>query len=113
MSTTIESRGRGDRPYSHLLPVLEAEIEWGNPPRDEFRHGRDGWWYVATTGVLHVDRLLDVFTFPEHVRVGRDEDGDTFVVDHESSVRIDGLVPNRSRGPISPRPGLLSRVLGR
>lgn len=109
----LADRGEPDRPYSHLLPVVEAEASWGNRPLDEFREGKDGVWYVIMQRPLHLDRLRDSFVFPPNVRLGRTDTGGTYVTDVDAWVRIDAVGPNAERGPVGGRRGVLSRVFGR
>lgn len=98
-----------DTPYSHLLPVLEAELEWGNDAMGGFCPLPDGWWAATFMRPLHIDRLQAAFDFPDHIKVGRDDDGRTFVVDGHNLVSLGAAAPRRSRGG----PSLLSRMLKR
>jgi hypothetical protein len=99
------------RPYSHLLPIVEAEESWGNRARDTFREDKTGW-HMTMERPLHIDRLSDTFVFPPNVTLGRGDDGGTSVADVDRGYAwcwIEGGKP----GPVSPRPSLLSRILGR
>lgn len=102
--------------YGHLLPVLEAELAWGNTCRDGFRYvPRSDEWYAQLGKPLHIDRLLAEFSFPPHIRVGRKADGGTYVADDQSlvSVRAVSGDPSQRWGPPRPpRTGLLARILG-
>jgi hypothetical protein len=111
----IADSGGPDRPYSHLLPIVEAEESWGNRVRSPFQRDRDGW-RMSMEHPLHVDQLRNAFVFPPHIEVGRTPDGDTYVVDSSGGwpwCQIWVVNPNRTLGPASPRPGLLSRLFGR
>lgn len=105
----LPGQGEGARPYSHLLPVLDAELEWGNASLGPFSADPDGWWAVTLSRPLHVDRLREAFDFPGHVQLGRNGDGTTYVVDADNRVRI---VAPGGHGPRRPRRGVLSRALG-
>ena len=110
-TAVVDGSGESARPYSHLLPVLEAEIRWGNRVLDDgFRALPDGWFAATLMRPLHVDRLRDVFEFPAHIRVGRHDDGTTFVIDGENRVR---LVAPGAEGAPARRPSLLARILNR
>lgn len=102
--------GESARPYSHLLPVLEAELSWGNSTPDGFRELPDGWWAALLRQPLHVDRLAAAFDFDSHIRLGRDDDGATWVVDGDSRVRLVAAAPRRPDGGAR---SLLSRILRR
>lgn len=99
-------------PYSHLLPVVQAEREWGNSSVGEFAESPDGWWYLVLRAPMHLDRLAVAFDFPDHVRLGRSDDGATWVVDAENRVRIASAGTRRPPWFSTGR-GLLARVTGR
>lgn len=111
----IADRAPDGTPYGHLLPVVEAEREWGNETRDGFRPQHDTWVSAHFRDALHVERLRAEFDFPPHIRVGRGSDGLTFVSDDEALVSLVGFArsPGRTGPPRPPRTGLLARVLGR
>ena len=100
--------------YGHLLPVLEAELAWGNTCRDGFRYEpRQDEWHAHLGSPLHVDRLLAEFEFPPHIRVSRAESGSTFVADERALVSLSAVSRDRPLGPPRrPRTGLLARILG-
>lgn len=102
--------GESARPYSHLVPVLDAELGWGNRAPGGFCELPDGWWAASFMQPLHLDRLRAAFDFPDHIRVGRNDDGTTFVIDGDNRVRLVSPGPRASRGG---RPSLLSRMLRR
>jgi hypothetical protein len=53
----IAQHGTAARPYAHLLPILEAELAWGN------RYAYE----VRLKDPLHLDRLRATFQLPESV----------------------------------------------
>lgn len=102
-------------PYGHLQPVVDAELEWGNQTRDGWEYDRHDTWFTARFRYpLHLERLQAEFDFPEHVKVGRTRDGQTYVSDHEHLVSVSGFPPPgpRPRKPRPARTGLLARLLG-
>lgn len=102
--------------YGHLVPVLEAELAWGNTCRDGFRYvPRNDEWNAHLGKPLHIDRLLAEFDFPPHIRVVRSPDGSTLVADDQSLVSLTAVSGDRSQRwgpPRQPRTGLLARILG-
>lgn len=112
----VADRSPDQRPYGHLVPVLEAELSWGNSCRDGFRHvPRDDTWTAHLAAPLHLDRLLAEFEFPDHIRVGRTAAGDTYVFDDRALVGVSAASGDRSRPLGPPRPartGLLARIVG-
>lgn len=102
------------RPWQHLQPVLDAEVDWGNSSRDGFVYvPQDGEWSALMRRPLHVEALEAAFEFPPGVRVGTLDNGDTYVVDAEHRVRIFAVNPSRPLGPPrKERTGLLRRLLG-
>jgi len=96
--------------HGHLRPVLEAELAWGNSTRNGFVHTpQDGAWSVRLREPLHNDRLLAEFEFPPHIKVGRNDDGGTYVFDEKNWVHLGAPPPPPERRP---RRGLLARILG-
>jgi hypothetical protein len=67
--------------WTYLQPVVDAETSWGNEADGGFRaigHG-DGWT-LTFRHALHVDRLREMFEFPDFVTLV-DLDPVTSVVD--------------------------------
>lgn len=108
---TVAPGGTGTRPYAHLLPVVAAEVAWGNADLEGFTEGPDGWWAATLRRPLHLDALRAAFDFPSHIELGASPDGTTFVVDGDNRVRV--VAAGAVHGPRTARPGLLARVLGR
>ncbi len=107
-----DSSSDGTR-YGHLLPVLEAELRWGNETRHGFEMApSDQVWSARLRHPLHLDRLRAEFDFPEHIEVGRRDNGDTYVFDSKAFVSIGASDPGRRLGPPRRRTGLLGKVLG-
>jgi hypothetical protein len=108
----VELAGYGEsaRPYSHLAPVLDAELEWGNRAPGGFCELPDGWWAATFMQPLHLDRLRAAFDFPDHIRVGRNNEGTTFVIDGHNRVSLVSPGPRASRGE---RRSVLSHILRR
>ena len=92
--------GTGARPYAHLLPLVEAEVSWGNSDVEGFCQHPDGWWSASLRRPLHLDRLREVFALPAHVELGSRPDGSTWVVDGENRVKI--VAAGDARGPRRP-----------
>lgn len=103
-----------DTAYGHLLPVLEAELSWGNRCRGGFTWtAQDGGWFADLDRPLHVDRLREVFEFPEHIVVSQDARGRTSVLDRRRWVGLSAAPASGRLGPARPaRRGLLRRILG-
>jgi hypothetical protein len=68
----IAQHGTAARPYAHLLPILEAELAWGN----RYAYGYNGFkmrdyhfrdYEVRLKDPLHLDRLRATFQLPESV----------------------------------------------
>ena len=100
--------------HGHLQPVVDAEREWGNVSRRGWEHDHDTWFTARFLHPLHLERLQAEFDFPEHVRIGRTRDGETYVSDHRNLVSVSGSRPPgpRPRKPRPARTGLLARLLG-
>jgi len=65
----IASAGTRERPQTHLEPVVEAELSWGNQIElewgrlDKFLDDRS----MSLMRPLHIEKLRETFRFPPHV----------------------------------------------
>jgi len=126
----IAERPGQERPFEHLLPVVEAEKSWGNTTSGTFmeddvkthRPYVDGaFWYGSLTLTfnkpLHVDRLVETFDFDPDIWVAVQGDRSAAVSDPRADVFIDGAAPWRwprtgvwgvlaawARGELRPKP---------
>lgn len=92
----VEGTGTPE-PWSHLVPVVEAEQSWGNRTDGVFRSQPDGWYDLSVGAPLHLDLLRTHFTFPDHIVLGQNERGQTWVLDAENRVKI--VSASRVLGP--------------
>jgi hypothetical protein len=106
--------GRAGPAVVHLQPVLDAEQDLGNSTRDGFRYiPQNGGWFAFMRRPLNIEGLRAAFEFPEHITCGRQDNGDTWLVDTANDVRIDAVNPHRRLGPPRPpRTGLPRRLFG-
>lgn len=112
--TRIAESSSDGTPYGHLVPVVQAEEAWGNERTGEWEmHPVDQVWRMRLRRPLHLDRLQAEFEFPPHIRLGRQENGDTYVSDPKELISISGRDPSRPLGPPrKPRTGWLAKVFG-
>src|SRR4030088_842173 len=98
----IASGGDPDRPYSHLEPVVAAELSWGNRVLSNW--GRtDPLLDDRTLSLMrpfHIDQLRQTFRFPPTVRLyamlprpGYREKGRLLLSDTERYVTIYSPLP--------------------
>lgn len=99
------------QPWSHLEPVVAAELSWGNTVLRPFRYESHGTYDLDVGAPLHLDRLRERFAFPDHIALGENDSGQTWVVDGENRVKIVG--PSAVLGPYGTGPGLLARLRNR
>lgn len=98
----IAAEGDPDRAYSHLEPIVEAELSWGNSILYDWR------WTdkllddrtLTLRQPFHVDLLRQTFRFPPNIRMyamfprpGYRERGRVMINDLNQYVTIDAPLP--------------------
>ena len=84
----LEPRPDDPHPWTYLEPVLEAERGWGNPQRS-IQQDKNGWLMIYMSRPLHIERIRDLFIFPDEVKV-TDSGSDTAIVDPSRDLIIEG-----------------------